>query len=449
MQIRLFAFGFFVSISFITLAQKSDSIQSKRFSIKQQITVVNQYKPSFGASSNNGSGNILSAAEEDQTSITSTFYLGARLWHGSGFFFNPEIAGGSGLSSTLGIANATNGETFRVGSASPKVYIARCYFQQTFALNKERIIENEDFNKIQGSTSTKYLRISVGKISMTDFFDKNTYAHDPREHFLSWGLMANGAWDYPANTRGYTVGTVLEWITPKHELRYALSMLPLLANGPDLNHDLSKASANTIEYTFKYKIKENFGAIRLLGFYNTANMGSYKESINNYFNGGGYLTSNGPSIEGTRQYGRSKYGFGINVEQQFNQYLGGFFRLGWNDGQNETWAFTEIDQTASIGLEANGSKFKRPNDHFGLAYVVSGISNLHKNYLKDNGKGFMLGGNGYFKYAQEHLMETFYSWSLNSNIFVSGAYQLLFNPGYNADRMGPVNIFSIRLHCVI
>ncbi len=415
-------------------ANAQDSL-SERFSIHGQATVINQYKPEFTAPYTGS--NSLTTGEESQTSITSTLFLGAKLWKGASIFINPEIAGGSGLSSTLGIAAAPNGETFRVGSPKPQIYMARFFLQQTFALGEEKEYVQSTFNTFAASVPKKYFRVSLGKICMTDFFDNNTYSHDPREHFMSWALMTNGAWDYPANTRGYTIGTVLEYVSEKHEIRYAASMVPLLANGPDLNTDISKASSHTLEYTYNYKLGNRVGAIRLLSFFTTANMGNYNQSV--------ALNPFAPSIENTREYGRSKYGFGINIEQEINDYIGGFFRASWNDGNNETWAFTEIDRSASLGLEANGKKWKRENDHIGIAYVICGISTPHQNYLKAGGHGFML-GDGNLIYAPEHLGEFFYSFAMSEQIFLSGAYQLLINPGYNADRSGPINIFSLRLH---
>ncbi len=253
--------------------------------------------------------------------------------------------------------------------------------------------------------------------------------------------MSNGAWDYPANVRGYSPSIVLELVTPKQELRYGVSLVPLSANGSDMNWDLSKASSHTIEYTRNYNLSTKKGAIRLLAFFTTANMGNYEQCIT--------LNPINPIIVDTRKYGNTKYGVGINAEQLLNNYLGCFFKASWNDGANETWMFTEIDQSASFGFVLNGKKWKRENDHIGFAYVVSGISKPHRDYLAAGGKGFML-GDGNLNYTNEHLMELYYSLELvKDHIFISGAYQLLINPGYNKDRMGPVNIFSVRLHARI
>lgn len=417
-------------------AQQTNTPGNNRFSIHAQTTVINQFKPAFQA--RYSGDNSLSTKKESQTSITSTLFAGASLWKGASIFINPEIAGGSGLSKALGVASATNGETFRVGDPAPQIYLARLFYKQVFALTKETVDQPSDFNQLSEKLPVKYLSFTVGKIGVADYFDDNKFSHDPRTQFMSWGLMDNGAWDYPANTRGYTPSLVLEYVSPKHEIRYGLSLVPQTANGNKINWNISKAHSQTIEYTHRHKIKNLDGAVRLLVFYTTTNMGNYRQSI-------AQMPTN-PVIENTRTYGNSKFGFGINAEQQLTNELGCFFRASWNDGQNETWAFTEIDHSISAGLSATGQRWKRANDNLGLAYVTSGISNAHRDYLKAGGKGFML-GDGNLNYGWEHLTELYYSADLyNQHIFLTGAYQLLLNPGYNKDRQGPVNVFSVRLH---
>ncbi|HLP17167.1 MAG TPA: carbohydrate porin, partial [Bacteroidota bacterium] len=142
-----------------------------------------------------------------------------------------------------------------------------------------------------------------------------------------------------------------------------------------------------------------------------------------------------------------KYGFGINSEQELYDYLGMFFRAGWNDGRNETWEFTEIDHSVSLGVSVNGTTWNRANDYAGLAFVASGLSEPHRAYLQHGGKGFEL-GDGQLNYGLEQLAELYYSMELINNLSISGTYQFIINPGYNKDR-GPVHVFSIRGHVAL
>jgi high affinity Mn2+ porin len=433
-------FTFLLAIANFNInAQEIDTLKNERFSIHAQTTVINQFKPAFSAKYT-GAHSLLTQ-QENQTSLTSTFYFGVKLWKGASVFVNPEIAGGSGLSQALGIAAATNGETFRIGNPAPKLYLARLFYKQVFALTHETSFQTSNFNQLAAHLPTKYLAFTIGKVGIADFFDCNKFSHDPRTQFMSWALMSNGAWDYPANTRGYTPSIVLEYVSPKHELRFGVSEMPLLANGNILNPNVSKANSSTLEYTHRHKIKNKEGAIRMLAFFSNANMGNYRQSI--------ALNPLNPAIEDTRKYGNTKYGFGLNAEQDITDNLGCFLRASWNDGNNETWAFTEIDRSASLGFSLTGQKWKRENDNLGVAYVTSGLSNPHKDYLKAGGKGFML-GDGNLTYAWEQLTEVYYCAELvKKNIYITGAYQFLLNPGYNMDRKGPINIFSVRFHATI
>ena len=322
--------GFISCITTLATAQIADSALTEKISIHAQATVITQFKPAFKAKYS-GTNSLLTDAEQ-QTSITSTLYMAAKLWKGATLNFNPEISGGAGLSGVFGVADATNGETFRVGSTEPKVYLARLFYRQVFALKNDKIFQSSSFNQLAGNTPSNYIAVTAGKVSIADYFDNNSYSHDPRTQFICWSLMGNGAWDYPANTRGYTPSIVVEYVTPKQELRYAASLMPLTANGNDMDFNIQKASSHTLEYTRRFSIKDKPGAIRLLTFFTTTHMGNYKESVQ--------LNPASPDVISTRKYGRTKYGFGINAEQAITKDAGIFFRASWNDGNNETWAFT-------------------------------------------------------------------------------------------------------------
>ena len=423
-----------ISCLHIFAQQVSDSLKEERFTIHGQSTCINQYKPSFSAKYS-GTNSLLTHSET-QLSTTFTAFFGVKLWNGASAYLNPEIAGGAGLSSSLGVGASTNGETYRIDNPSPAFELARLYFKQIISLNKETEYHESSQNVLSGRIPTHYISLTVGKICVADIFDLNSYSHDPRTQFMSWALMSNGAWDFPANTRGYTPSIVLEWVTPKNELRYGFSLLPTTANGMNMNWDINNAGSHTLEYTHNYSLLSKKGILRMVSYLNYGNMGNYNESLTQ--------NSKSPNIITNRRYGRTKYGFGINAEQAINNNLGAFMRLGWGNGKNETWAFTEIDHSVSLGLSLKGGSWKRPSDIIGLAHVISGLSTPHINYLKAGGKGFEL-GDGNLNYTLEQLAEIYYSLQMTKSISLSGAYQFIMNPGYNNDR-GPVNVFSARLH---
>ncbi len=427
-----------------TTAQDSLKKQSW-FTLHAQETTVSQFRPAFNA--NYTGAHSQTTEQQWATTLTSTIFGGVKLWENASAFINPEIAGGSGLSSAFGIAAFTNGEAFRVGSPEPKIYLARGFFRQLIPLTKDKEWQDDAENKIAQYIPTKYFAITAGKVSIADYFDDNTFSHNPRSQFLSWGLMSNGAWDYPANTRGYTPSVILEYISKPLEIRYAISMMPITANGNIMDKNIASANANSFEIKYKYKIKGLQGKASALAFYNTAFMGSYtaQNIVTTYDSINPTFPKNDYSILASRQYGRSKYGFGVNVEQYITPNMGVFARASYNDGQNETWCFTEIDRAFSIGASLNGTKWKRKNDAFAFAYCISGLSQQHANYLSKGGLGFII-GDGRLNYANEHLFETYYSASLlNGKITPSFVYQFILNPAYNRDR-GSISVYSFRLH---
>ena len=382
----------------------------------------------------------LQARENAKLSFTSTLFIGRRLWKNAAVYFNPEVAGGSGLSGATGIGGAPNGETFRIGDPAPQLYLARLYVRQLWALGPQTEDFPDDLNEVAGRRPTHYLALNVGKFSVADYFDQNSYAHDPRTQFFNWSLMSAGAWDYPANVRGYTAGAVLEYITPALALRAGVSAMPTEANGPTLDLNYGKARALTVELTKPYAVGGHPGAVRLLGFRNQAAMGSYRLAVQE-------AGPDGPDVTATRADRRTKYGFVVNAEQELSKEIGAFGRLSYNDGHNETWAFTEIDQSLTVGLTSTGARWHRPTDRLGAALVANGISGDHRAYLAAGGSGFIL-GDGRLDYGLEYIGEVYYSIDFpRYHAALSPDYQIVCNPGYNTSRLpGPVHIVALRLH---
>ena len=427
--------AFILVITLITPAFAQDTLKQQPFTFHFQQTIISQSKPGFSAPYSGQ--NSLSPLSETASSITSTFFGGMRLWKGAEFFFNPELSGGAGLSKTLGVAGFPNGETFRVGSASPAIYIARLYFKQNFEWGKERDTIEDDVNTLGGTKSKRYFSITAGKFGMADFFDGNNFSHDPRSQFMNWALMDNAAWDYPANTRGYTIGTFFELGQPTWTLRFAFTMVTTVPNESVWDQQIGKANTQTLEYEKRYTINGQKGTLRLLSFLNNGKFGNYDQAI--------AQNPKAPNVDTTQAYGRHKYGFGINADQFLTNDFGVFAKMSYNDGHTETWFFTEIDRSVTFGGVLKGTSWKRKDDELGLAFIGNGLSKPHRDYLADGGYGFLI-GDGKLNYAPEMIAEIYYKINAYQHKFwLSPDYQFIINPAYNKDR-GPVNVFGIRAH---
>jgi high affinity Mn2+ porin len=285
--------------------------------------------------------------------------------------------------------------------------------------------------------TTSRLTLVAGKFSAADFFDESSYSHDPRTQFLNWSLMSAGAWDYPADTRGYTWGAAAEYTYNEWSFDAIFVLVPTTANGLELDTRIAEAHGMAFEVEYHYAIAGRKGVARALAFRNLANAGNYRRTLQQ-------MPVN-PDITQTRRYGTVKYGFVLGVEQELTDDIGVFARVSWNDGTSETWAFTEIDQSLCAGVQFAGHLWKRDSDVLGIASVVNGISDDHRDYLAAGGYGFII-GDGALSYAPEWISEVYYRFQVNDWLQLSLDYQLVVNPAYNQARGPIVHIGALRAH---
>ncbi len=374
-------------------------------SLHFQATVAAQAHPSFSAAYSGT--NSLRPDAESATSVVMDLIGTVRPWSGAELTLQPELAGGRGLSSTLGVAAFPSGEVYRVGNPEPGLIVGRAFLKQTLGA----------------------LALTAGKFSVTDVFDNIPYANDPHTRFMSWGLWASAAYDYPADTRGYTWGLAAEATAGDFSARAGIFLEPKFANGIAMEWDVGKARGLVAEVERRF----TGGAVRVLGFLNTAHMGSYADATGQHVD-----------VVATRADGRLKGGLAASANTQLAAGLGGFVRASWSDGANETWAFTEIDRSLALGLVQSGERWGRGKDEAGAALVVSGLSGAHRDYLKGGGYGFLI-GDGALDYAPEILGELYYRAQLTKEVSLGANYQPILHPGYNQDR-GPVHVFTARAH---
>ncbi|MGA3025978.1 MAG: carbohydrate porin [Bryobacteraceae bacterium] len=412
-------------------------VESERWNLFWQATSIGQYHGTF-YSPYAGPFSLQDYAERD-ASLTTTLFFGLRLEQNTVLYFDPEIAGGRGFSGVNGLANSSNGELPRVASATPKPYLARLYISHDFALGNEMESVESDENQLAGERPMNRYTVTVGRFTVTDFFDNNSYSHDPRTQFMGWAVMYNGAWDYPADVRGYTWGWVHEIHRRNWSLRYASAAMPRVANGLRFDRRLLVNRGDVFEGEYRYTVRKHAGTVRLLNYENHADAGTYAEAIRQAELNGGT-----PDVTSTRRNGTLKYGFGVNMEQEIAKDVGVFARLGWNDGKTESFAFTAIDRLATGGVSVTGRRWHRPFDTLATEFTASGISGVHALYLARGGDDFLI-GDGRLEYGPECIEETYYDARLFPGVFASFDLQHVANPAYNQQR-GPLWISSVRLH---
>jgi len=417
-------------------ASQAQDAQEEAYGAKFQTTYVWQRKYPFGAAYTGT--NSLSPDIEKSYSFTATAALGARTWHGGEVYFDPEVTQGVPLSRLTGLGGFTNGEIARTSGPTLTLYAARLFVRQTWGLGGEQEAVEPDANQLAGSVERRRLVLTVGKLSVQDLFDDNAYSHDPRTQFLNWSLMTYGAYDYAADARGYSWGFALEYFDDAWALRAGRFMMPKQTNGLALNPRIFASFGDQIELERSHTLAGQPGKLRVLAYRNQADMGGYRDAIADASASGGT-----PDLATSRQT-RVKYGLGVNLEQNISSSVGAFARASWNNGEVETFTFTEIDRSLSAGVLIKGTGWNRAADSIGVALVRNDISVPHRDYLAAGGLGFFL-GDGQLHYQYEGIFETFYSFALVKDTWLSADFQRILNPAYNADR-GPVSVVSARFH---
>ena len=422
-----------------TASAASDDSIGSRFWLSIQGNFIRQQQPSFSAAYSGP--NSLSAGSEHATSRVETLYTGFQISRQLEFIFDVESAGGAGLSNALGIAGFTNVDVVRNPALGEKPYVSRVMLHYTIPLSKEMTEATRNPLALSSTVPVRRLELRLGKMSTADFFDLNSAGSDSHLQFMNWAAVNNGAYDYAADTRGYTYGFVAEFYAKTWAARFGEMLMPTVANGIALDWDLARARAENFEVEYHTALlPKRASVIRALSFVNHADMGSYREAIDGYLDGQTPI----PDITAYRKQGRVKYGFGLNVEQEVTRDLRAFGRLGWNDGANESFAYTEIDRTAEIGADFRGRLWHRGQDKVGAVFIANALSGDHRQYLALGGEGFILGDGG-LNYGLEKIFETYYTAHLWRGISVAGDYQHIQNPGYNQDR-GPASVVSFRIH---
>ncbi len=414
-------------------------LESDRWWLTGQANWISQWHPTFH-SPYQGTNSFTPEAQ-DATSRVLTLYTGVRLTGTMELLCDVQEAGGHGLSEALGLAGATNLDVVRNPTLSKAPYIARLMWHQIIPLSHEKMASTRTALSLFTSLPVRRLELRFGKFSMADFFDLNTYGSDTNFQFTNWTVDNNGTFDYAADTRGFTFGALLEYHDRHWAVRFAEALMPKVANGIHLEADLGLARAENVEFEIHGTVlRHQEGIVRLLSFVNHANMGLYSEAVAQFQAG----DTPKPEITAHPLQTTFKYGFAGNFEQPLNNWIGLFGRWGWNEGRHESFAYTEVDQTAQIGIGANGGWWHRKFDRAGFVFVSNGVSRDHQQYLALGGLGFLL-GDGKLNYGRENIIEGYYTLHAWRGIYPSLGIQHINNPGYNRDR-GPVLVPMGRLH---
>lgn len=403
------------------------------FNLHGQATYLQQYAPPF-REPYRGVNSLFGNQGRETADVT--FYAGFKLWQGAELWINPEIDQGFGLSNTLGVAGFTSGEAYKVGFSVPYARVPRMFLRQTIDLGGESQKVDANINQFAGTQSANRLVITVGKFGVTDIFDNNKYAHDPRADFMNWSLVDTGTFDYAADAWGYTYGAAVEWYQGDWTVRAGVFDLPIVPNSVQLDPNFSQIQwIGELEH--RHELWGQPGKVAVTGFLTRGRLGRFDDAT-----ALALLTAMPADITQVRRY-TSRSGVSVNLEQQLMTDVGFFARAGVANGAIEPDAFTDIDRTVAAGISLNGHMWGRNDDTFGLAGVINGISGSHQAFLNAGGMGILVGDGRLPNPATEKIIEAYYAFPVYS-WRATIDYQFIADPGLNSDR-GPVSVFSARL----
>ena len=411
------------------------STEIENWAVHGQLTNITQGHSTF-MSPYSGTNSLLSDGRTEETTDV-TLMLGRRLWAGAELWIDTELDQGFGFSNTLGVAGFPNGGAYKVGANTPYLRVPKAFIRQVISFGGEPQAIESGANQFSGTQTTDNVTITVGKFAVPDVFDTNSYAHDPRADFLNWTVIDAGAFDYAADSWGYTYGAAAEWTQDWWTLRAGVFQLSTIPNGKVTGVDFGENSV-LVESEQRHTWMGHPGKIKLLAWINHGRMGSYQEALKL-----AQQTGSVPSAESVRRVS-SRPGIVFNAEQELTSDLGGFFRLSANRGDKEAYEFTDVNQSLSTGVALKGDRWSRHDDVIGLAAVVNRLSGDAQAYFGAGGLGVLV-GDGRLNYAPEKIIETYYAMNFTPYATLSLDYQHISNPAYNQDR-GPVAVYGVRLH---
>jgi high affinity Mn2+ porin len=382
--------------------------------------------------------NSLSGDNQFRNTGSLTAYIGIRPWDGGEVYINPELMQGFGLSDVHGVGGIPNGEAQKSDFPAPRMNMARMFLRQTFGLGGEQEIIEDGPNQLAGKKDISRITVTVGRFSILDIFNGNAYANDARTNFLNWNMYGGGSYDWNMDKLSWTWGAIVDFNQKHWAFRVGYTLLNVESNSNMYDLHIPERGQYLAELELRYQLFSQPGKLRLMGWLNRGNMGSYAAAL-------ALPTTdpNFPDITLTRQT-RINYGFLANLEQAITDDIGVFSRASWSPGQIEIMGWTDCSESLSFGTVLKGTAWGRPDDRIGVAGLVEGLSPIARAYFAAGGLGITI-GDGMLNYRTERILEAYYAYSISKWTTFSLDYQYIVNPGYNADR-GPVSVFAARFH---
>jgi hypothetical protein len=441
-------------------------LTNERANAYGQFTYITQFKLPWSAPYTNANGSVNSLSTDYERSFTAsfTFFFGVKLCRGAEVYYVPEVISERALSNLRGLGGSIqNFELQKTGSVTPDLYRARLFLRQTINLGGDQYLQDSNPMQLGGTFSRRRLVFTLGNFTTLDLFDRNNVTGDPRETFFNIAFMTHSSYDFAADARGYSYGAAAEFYWDDWAARISRMVPPIDPNTATIDFRFWDFYSDNYELEHDHTIKGLPGAVRLLVYHNHTHTGRFDEAIAAFesnpavFNAAncqnqqpplfnyGSGNFNAPDLCWVRK-GTDKVGVGINLEQFVARDIGVFLRAMWSDGNSEVDAFNSADRDLSFGAVGKGTLWHRPFDVAGIGLGLSFASDIHVKYLALGGVDGFVGDGALHRAGPEGVLDLFYSYNILRAIWLAADYQVIWNPGFNADRSGPVSVLGAKVH---
>ena len=195
--------------------------------------------------------------------------------------------------------------------------------------------------------------------------------------------------------------------------------MPKVANGIDLDWAFGKRTRRISNSNSRRGIlPKKPGVIqRVLVYANHANMGVYRKRSPCI--GRGIV----PTPDITNHAWRITHSSMASALtwSRISPQISGLCPTGWDDGQHESFAYTEVDQTvSSAATRRYGAVASPPGSRWNRLRFQRASSKDHQNYLADGGLGFLL-GDGHLTYGRENIIEAYYTVHVWRGVYLATA----------------------------
>ena len=129
-------------------------------------------------------------------------------------YLDIEMFRGEAVSHSTGLAGLTNGDVIRGGGGTlgRGAYVARAFLTYDIPLGDKTTKVKRKMDQLPGDQADDRLSFKLGLMAVNDDFDQSRYGNSTRTQFMNWSLFNSPAWDFAADTRGYTVGGLVTYV---------------------------------------------------------------------------------------------------------------------------------------------------------------------------------------------------------------------------------------------